>query len=33
MHERDIDNLMKEVDQKDMGFLGYEEFIYALLPK
>ena len=24
---------MKEIDQKDMGFLGYEEFVYALLPK
>ena len=33
MTEKDVDQLMKEVDFKQIGFLGYEEFIYALLPK
>lgn len=33
MNQRDIDRLMTELDQKEMGFLGYEDFIYGLLPK
>lgn len=33
MSEKDVDQLMKEIDLKQIGFLGYEEFLYVLLPK
>lgn len=33
MSEKDVDNLMREIDLKQIGFLGYEEFVYILLPK
>ena len=33
MCEKDVDILMKEIDFKQVGYLGYEEFIYSLLPK
>jgi Ca2+-binding EF-hand superfamily protein len=32
-NEKDIDSLMEELDQKQMGFLGYEDFVYGLMPK
>lgn len=31
--EEDIDQLMQEVDYAKVGYLTYEDMIYALIPK